>query len=245
MAHGFQAEQAEAREHDYTPLVQAQQWSEVPRGTGLFDTLVVYENYPVDASLRTREGRTLDIRRSVSTERTSFPITVIAHLGAELAARIIYDTRRLDPATAERVLGHLRRALEAFAADPDATVACHRPAVGRRAGAGAWTIQLHGDRLPPCGDRLAVAECAAAAPDAPAVVFGEGSMTYRALDEASNRIARHLRSLGVGAGTRVGICVERSPEMVAGVLAIVKAGGAYVPLDPAYPGRPPLLHDGG
>ncbi|MEK6424794.1 MAG: amino acid adenylation domain-containing protein, partial [Burkholderia gladioli] len=74
-----------------------------------------------------------------------------------------------------------------------------------------------------------------AAPDAVAVEFGCETLTYRELDARANRLAHRLMSLGVGAETRVGIAVERSVEMVVGLLAILKAGGAYVPLDPEYP----------
>lgn len=72
-------------------------------------------------------------------------------------------------------------------------------------------------------------------PDSVAVVFGESSLTYRELDARSSRLAGHLAARGVGTGTPVGLCAERSLEMVVGLLGIVKAGGAYVPLDPAYP----------
>jgi amino acid adenylation domain-containing protein len=72
-------------------------------------------------------------------------------------------------------------------------------------------------------------------PDAPAVVFGGVALTYRELNARANRLAHYLRRLGVGPGTLVGVCVERSLEMVIGILAVLKAGGAYVPLDPAYP----------
>lgn len=72
-------------------------------------------------------------------------------------------------------------------------------------------------------------------PDAIAVVFEEKSLTYRELDRRANRLAHYLQTQGVGAEVLVGICVERSLEMVIGVLGILKAGGAYVPLDPAYP----------
>ncbi|HEU4884412.1 MAG TPA: amino acid adenylation domain-containing protein [Longimicrobium sp.] len=73
------------------------------------------------------------------------------------------------------------------------------------------------------------------APGADAVVFGDERWSYAALNARANRLAHHLRARGVGPDTRVGICVERGPEMVAAVLAVLKAGGAYVPLDPSYP----------
>jgi len=89
------------------------------------------------------------------------------------------------------------------------------------------------------------AEQAACTPEAIAARFpaqlrgrlrtGEDSLTYRALNSKANQLAHHLQSLGVGAETLVGITVERSLNMVVGLLAILKAGGAYVPLDPAYP----------
>jgi arthrofactin-type cyclic lipopeptide synthetase B len=68
-----------------------------------------------------------------------------------------------------------------------------------------------------------------------AVVSGEQSLSYAELNAAANRLAHYLRDLGVGPDARVAICVERSFEMVIGLLAVLKAGGAYVPLDPAYP----------
>src|SRR5690606_33785608 len=72
-------------------------------------------------------------------------------------------------------------------------------------------------------------------PDAVAVVHEERSLSYGELNARANRLAHHLRDLGVGPDVRVAICVERSLEMVVGLLAVLKAGGAYVPLDPAYP----------
>ncbi len=76
---------------------------------------------------------------------------------------------------------------------------------------------------------------AARTPDAPAVVFEGLTTTYGELNAAANRLARHLQGLGVGPETLVGLCVERSPRMLIGLLAVLKAGGAYVPIDPTYP----------
>ena len=72
-------------------------------------------------------------------------------------------------------------------------------------------------------------------PDAVALVFEEQELTYRELNERANRLAHHLQKCGVGPDVLVGVCMERSPEMVIGLLGVLKAGGAYVPLDPAYP----------
>ena len=72
-------------------------------------------------------------------------------------------------------------------------------------------------------------------PDAIAVVFNEQRLTYRELNQRANQIAHYLRGLGVGPDRLVGVCLQRSPEMVAGLLGVWKAGGAYVPLDPTYP----------
>ena len=72
-------------------------------------------------------------------------------------------------------------------------------------------------------------------PDATGVNFEGQRLTYRELNTKANQLAHHLQRLGVGPGRLVGICLERSLEMVIGLLGILKAGGAYVPLDPSYP----------
>src|SRR6266480_4162217 len=72
-------------------------------------------------------------------------------------------------------------------------------------------------------------------PDSIAAVFGEQEFTYSELNQRSNQVAHYLRQLGVGPEVLVGLCVDRSLEMVVGLLGILKAGGAYLPLDPAYP----------
>src|ERR1700730_9684400 len=72
-------------------------------------------------------------------------------------------------------------------------------------------------------------------PDSVALAFGDRRLSYRELNARANRLAHRLRALGVGPDILVGLCIDRSPEMVVGLLGIVKAGGAYVPLDPEYP----------
>jgi len=78
-------------------------------------------------------------------------------------------------------------------------------------------------------------ETVTAHPDAVALVFGEKQLSYQKLNTLANRLAHHLRRIGVGPETMVGCCIDRSPELIVALIAILKAGGAYVPLDPAYP----------
>jgi non-ribosomal peptide synthetase component F len=91
-------------------------------------------------------------------------------------------------------------------------------------------------------------------PAARAVVFGDERVSYAELNARANRLARHLRGLGAGPGALVGVCLERSADLVAARLAVLKSGAAYVPLDPSYPpawpscwatpGRPPSSPNG-
>ncbi|MFP2928167.1 AMP-binding protein [Pyxidicoccus sp. 3LG] len=97
-----------------------------------------------------------------------------------------------------------------------------------------WNDTASGSSRAACVHELVAAQ-AARTPDAVAVVFEEAKLSYAELDRRANQLAHHLRSLGVRAGDRVGLCVERSLELGVGVLGILKAGAAYVPLDPDYP----------
>ena len=94
----------------------------------------------------------------------------------------------------------------------------------------------------PCRELFAAQ--AARTPDAAAVMFEDRTLSYAALDAHANRLAHHLRSLGVGPETVVALCVERSPEMVIGLLGILKAGGAYLPLDAGLSARAAGVHAG-
>ena len=109
---------------------------------------------------------------------------------------------------------------------PGAGGAPHHPA---RAG----TTPRRRSRQPPC--RTCSPRRSRVRRDAVAVVLGEQSLSYAELDARANQLAHHLRTLGVGPETVVGLCVERSLEMVVGLIGILKAGGAYMPLDPDYP----------
>ena len=155
----------------------------------------------------------------------------------ELHCECDHSTDLFDGETVQRWLGHYRTLLAAVAADPAADI---------------WTLPLLG-----AAERQAIVEgfnetrvdyplesCtlhglieaqAQRTPQAAALFFEGQSLSYQRLDHRANRLANHLQAQGVGPGTLVGVCMERSPEMVVALLGILKAGGAYVPLDPDYP----------
>ncbi|HEX8150837.1 MAG TPA: amino acid adenylation domain-containing protein, partial [Pyrinomonadaceae bacterium] len=146
-----------------------------------------------------------------------------------------YDAELFDEATAERMAGHYRTLLEAVAAEPDMPVA-ELPLLTAEEERllAAWNRTEADYPSGACLHELFERQ-AAETPDAVALEYEGGQVSYAELNARANRLARHLRGLGVGPESRVGLCARRSPEMVAAVLAILKAGGAYVPLDPTYP----------
>ncbi len=229
----LQDDQLEMRQYEYTPLTRVQEWSEVARGTPLFESVFVFENYPLDRALLERTAD-LEIRDLRAVEWTHYPLTVVVPPGPDLSISINYDARSFEAAAIERMLGHLSALLEGFAADPQRRLT-DVPML--TAGERAWLAGLHRPVAAPAGRCLPELFEARVArrPEAIAVVCETERVTYAALNRRANRLARHLRALGVVPETRVGICLERSVEMIVAILAVFKAGGAYVPLDPAYP----------
>ncbi|HEX8317857.1 amino acid adenylation domain-containing protein, partial [Longimicrobium sp.] len=166
--------------------------------------------------------------------------------GGRIVGGATYATALFDQASVERHLAYLRRVLEAFAADDLQAVDALPllPAAERRLVVEEWNATDAAYPRESCIHELVEAQVERA-PDAVAVVFDGGELTYAELNERANRLAHHLRGLGVGPDARVAICVERGPAMAAGLLAILKAGGGYVPLDPGYPAERLryMLHD--
>jgi amino acid adenylation domain-containing protein len=153
-----------------------------------------------------------------------------------LVATFRYSTDLFDASTIERMLGHFQTLLEAIAADPDRPIAnlqFLRPAEVQE------LLLEHNDTTADypkgwCAHQLFEAQVERT-PDAVALSFCGEQLSYGELNRRANQVARYLQVLGVGPEVRVGLCMERSLEMVVGLLGILKAGGAYVPLDPAYP----------
>ncbi|MFF2614419.1 non-ribosomal peptide synthase/polyketide synthase [Kitasatospora sp. NPDC058046] len=228
-----QDHQSEARRHDAVSLAQLQGWSELPGGTALFDSLVVFENYPFDAQSLTRHG--LGVETEQVLEPTSYPLSVVVAPGESIEVGLDHDPALFDTATVEGLGAGLRTLLAGMAAGLDRPVGelpLLDPAEGRALVArlgGAFTEASDGT-LPE-----AFARQAARTPDAPAVRSGDEQLTYRELDERSNRLARLLIAAGAGPERFVALALPRTVELAVALLAVLKSGAAYLPVDPGYP----------
>jgi amino acid adenylation domain-containing protein len=172
-----------------------------------------------------------------SYEAAKFDLELNLHEQDEaVVGGLIYSQALFDEGTVKRHIDYLLKLLRAMVAD-DTQIVAHidlLPSHERELLLKTWnaTEVEYPEHL--CIHEL-FEEQVAKAPDATAVVYGERSLSYGELNKEANRLAHHLIGLGVKPDDRVAICVDRSVEMVIGLMAILKAGGAYVPLDPAYP----------
>ncbi|SDT70192.1 non-ribosomal peptide synthetase [Actinoplanes derwentensis] len=156
--------------------------------------------------------------------------------GDTLDVRLTYATALFDRATVQRMAGHFQTLLSGAVADPGTRLSeweMLSPAERHRILVEFNNTGAEFPRDTPVHELIE--ERVAAAPGLPAVASGELTLSYGELNDRANRLAHHLRGLGVGPGTMVGICLRRGVHTVVAPLAILKAGGAYVPLDPDYP----------
>ena len=156
--------------------------------------------------------------------------------GGGIAGEVVFATALFDRETVERYAGYLRRVLAGMAADETRPV--DRLALLSDEERRLVTEEWNRTEAPYPADSYIHEQFEAQAgrtPDAVAVVYEDRQLTYGELNARANRLAHHLRGLGVGPDVRVGICVEREPELVVAVFGVLKAGGAYLPLDPGYP----------
>jgi amino acid adenylation domain-containing protein len=172
---------------------------------------------------------------SIETGASEFELTLsVTEREKSLSASIEYRKDLFDAETVRRLLKHYQNLLEAVTANPEARIST-LPLLSSTERLELLVEQNQRNYSSDLCIHELFAEQAHKAPDNVAVVFERQKLTYRELDRRSEQLARHLRGLGVGPDVLVGLCVERSLEMVVGMLGVLKAGGAYVPLDPAYP----------
>ncbi|MCU1734442.1 MULTISPECIES: non-ribosomal peptide synthase/polyketide synthase [unclassified Pseudomonas] len=214
------------REHEHTPLYDIQRWAG-HSGDALFDSILVFENYPVSEALQQAAPEDLVFGSVLNLEQTHYPLTLIVQAGEVLGVRFNFDRQRFSEQAVARLVEHFDHLLRGLIVDAAAPV-------GELALPSNWHQDVARYPSEQCVHQMIEAQ-AARVPDAVALSFGGEQLTYAALNARANQLAHKLREQGVGPDVLVGLSVERGFEMLIGVLAILKAGGAYVPLDPDYP----------
>ncbi|GLU48920.1 non-ribosomal peptide synthetase [Nocardiopsis ansamitocini] len=223
----LRARQTALLEHQHRGLADIQRAA----GLGpLFDTLLVFENFPLRARVADGEHGGLTVTDTTVTDATHYPLALSVFPGARLGLRLVHRTDAFDAREAALILDRLAAVLTQVATDPGVRVRdidprspherAHPPAAPA-----PETVDLT--------DR--VAEYARLDPGAPAVVAADAVLDYAELDAAANRTARLLAARGAGPESVTGVALPRSSVLVPTLLGILRAGGAYLPLDPAQP----------
>ncbi|GHG73242.1 non-ribosomal peptide synthetase [Comamonas sp. JC664] len=227
------------QELPFEKLVETLQPERTLRHAQLFQVMFVLQNAP---TLEADPAAALQLSAlaeswEVNTGTAKCDLILyMARTPEGLRATFEYDTDLFDDARIERMAGHLQVLLEAAAADPHQRISALpllTPAERHRV-LREWNAASADFPRDRCVHEL-FSQQAAKTPDALAVSYGAQRLTYRELDARSNQLARHLRSLGVGPEVLVGLCVERSVDLIVSMLGILKAGGAYLPLETSYP----------
>jgi len=237
---GIQEDQLAARQHEYASLTDIQGWSDVPRGTPLFHSLLIFENYP-DVSALWEDRNAVRVTGMQALGWTSFPLSAAVSVGSQLVLRLAYDTTYYDPATAAQIAELYSDTIRALLNNPNATVRdlLRLPAPARTGAAPGPRIDQAYEALPADAKSASLVSLFEAqvnrAPDAIAVATITERHTYAELNAYANRVAHALLSNGAAAGDRVGLMLGHSAIMPAGLLGVLKAGLAYVPLDTTAP----------
>jgi amino acid adenylation domain-containing protein len=231
----LQDHQLEIRQYEASSLVEVKSWSEVSGMLPLFETFVVFENHPVATGIQELRGD-LHFLSSRVFESAAYPLTLLAEPGEQMRLRMMYDSSRFSTPTVTRILGEVRNVLANMAASPEQNVS--ELGLLSEAERRQLLIEWNQTEAPysqgKCLPEL-VEEQALRTPQALAIINEQGNLSYKELEERANQLAHYLRALGIRPEMRVGVCVDRSLEMIVGILGVLKAGGAYVPLDPTYP----------
>jgi len=223
------------RPHEHSPLYKVQQWSSIPPGTALFESIVVFENYLLNTYLRARGGK-WNKREFIYRGRTNYPLTILGYDAPEMIIRIEYDKERFDRDLIRRMAGHIRILLEQLATGLEKRVAeiVILTEEERSQIVIEWNNTAKDYPTNRCLHEL-FEDQVERTPEHTALVYEGQRLSYKELNARANQLARVLRSFQVGPEVPVGVFMERSLEMVISLYAILKSGGAYVPLDPEYP----------
>ena len=217
----------EVRDHEHTPLVDIQRWAE-SNGQALFDSIIVFENYPIDERLQSAGTAGLQFGEAQLRDVTNYPMDLAVHLNTRLRIEFLYRLDHFQAHQVEAIRSHFEALLERLLDNPEAAVGT----LGLPVDA-ALQLPLETAEQPDLA--ALIGRHVEQRPDQVAVRCDGRQLTYAELEQQANRLAWSLIERGIGREDRVGIALGRSVDTIVAFYAVMKAGAAYVPLDIDYP----------
>ncbi|MFE0627637.1 non-ribosomal peptide synthase/polyketide synthase [Streptomyces sp. NPDC058864] len=228
----LQDEQSALLDHQHLGLAEIQRAAGHAGGGELFDTLVVFENYPAETGLADPSGA-VRVTGHAFHDTVHYPLALIVKPGRRMDLRLKHHGRRIDADAVRALGGRLTLLLEAIADDPGRPVASVDLLTPREHD----TAHLDGAvrDVPATTLPAVIAAQTARTPGATAVVYGDTTLTYAELDARAEALAARLRARGAGPERFVAVAVPRSAELMVALLGVLKSGAAYLPVDLDYP----------
>ncbi|WP_049870415.1 amino acid adenylation domain-containing protein [Pseudomonas cremoricolorata] len=224
----LQADNLEVRDHEHASLSDLQRWAGQP-GQALFDSIIVFENYPISERLDDAQSSQLRFGQAHGRDVTNYPMDLEVRLGECLQIEFMFLRSHFTEQAVAAIRGEFEGLLQNMLDNPDM-------AVGNLALWRASPLPAASAAQPPSTPLVErIARHTRLQPDQPAVRCAGQQLTYAQLDAQANRLAHYLIAQGIGPEDFVGIALERSVEVIVAFLAVMKAGAAYVPLDIDYP----------
>ncbi|MEH6309225.1 amino acid adenylation domain-containing protein, partial [Olivibacter sp. CPCC 100613] len=227
----LQAEQANARQYQFSHIHDVQHWTVNKRD--LFDSLLVFESYPSNKTSEKVQTK-LNLRDGIIEEHTNYPLSIIIEPKEQIVLGFSYNTELIDKFYIDRIIQHFINVLGQIVRG-----ALHLKEINILTPHEIQSFKCHLVHDQQLFSKVTVIdmfrECQRLNSDRIALVFADIKLSYHELDVLSDKLAIHLQALGIGPEIIAGICMERSHWTIVSILAILKTGGAYVPLDPEYP----------
>ncbi len=223
------------REYEYSSLTDIQKWLKIKNNNELFQTIFVLENYPMK-EIANQKDAILKVDGFESHETPHYPLSLTCIPGEELEIKITYDKHYYDEIFVKKLSNHYKLILDQIISNTSQKI--KDISLLEKKEATQLLVEYNNTKAfypkDKCLHEL-FEEQVKKTPNIIAVIFEDQKLTYKELNQKSNVLAIYLQNLGVKPDSLVGICTERSLEMIIGIMGILKAGGAYVPLDPEYP----------
>jgi non-ribosomal peptide synthetase component F len=220
------------------PLVTIHSCSSVPSRLSLFDSILVFENYPLDSSID-EQAQALAIKNLQVHEQTNFPLTITASGGIQIPIKIAFDQSLIPSEKIDQLFIHYQNLLSFASQHQNATLSewvSHALSASEKE---SLVTQVNDSAfaLPNTSPTLTMLfeEQVKGNAEKIALSMGDQCLTYDELNRRANQLARQLLSLGAKQGDLIGVCLERSPLLIVALLGVQKIGAAYVPIDPDYP----------